>query len=658
MIGLTGPAPLPSLLAGAAAAPDGTPVVADILAARALDRLDGGLIETLQEFGGPGSVVTGTIEDSAPDGTVTVATRGGALITLHHPPELPLEPGASVALRIIQSSTAPQALILAVNGRPVTARGQTPPSALPTASAAAGQAATGAPPLAAIGAAPQAAKPPSAPAAASLAAPLSLENEAALEAAIDDNLSDRSASTGTSFPGVVAVLVRPAPVRLGQTPVPGGTRYLATVIEIGEAGGEVPSVGTASPAEETEPLPSLGPASRGAPPTPASTPSSATVPNPPAPAADTPVQQSDAPDPPAPRPFAPTDQARPPGGSAGTVPAAAADAEPPGTIDAPKPPSPAGQPPEQSPAASSLATPAKAPPAIGADFRAQVSLLAGRVVASTPAAGTSVQTALGTLAMDLPVLLRPGMAVELRITAVAPPRSAGSADGASDASPAPAAEAALPTLLEAMAEALAPAGPTAAGAIQSILAVQPGPGLAAAILAFLVGTRPNAAPRGLEPATRKLLLAAGKAGLAAQLDRTAGSIGTIRQTRDPSGWTVTILPYLGLASVRPMRLYQREQAPRGGSDERAKARAQRFVLELELKRLGPMQLDGLVGARRLDLMIRTRQPLAPTLRSAVERVFRDGLLVTSWTGEIGFSPLGKFPLEDETAPIAHLDLGV
>lgn len=673
MNGLTGPAPLPSPLAiPAAAAPDGTPVIVNILAARALDRLESGLIETLQEFGGSGRVVTGTVEGSAPDGTVTIATRGGAAITLLHPPELPLEPGASVALRIIQTAAAPQALILAVNGRPVVLRGQTPPGTAPTTSTGAGQAATGTPPPAAAGATPpaagttllqaasgallQGARPPNAPAAASLAAPLSLESEAALEAAIDDDLSDRGQPIGASFPSVVAVLVRPAPVRLGQLPVPSGTRYLATVIEIGEAGGEVPSIDTAAPAGETESLSSPGPALRGVPP-PASTPSNPTVPSIPTPATETAPQQSATPEPLASRPSAAADQVPPPGGDFGTALAAAAEAEPTGTtVGVSQAPTPAGQPADLS-AASSPAASAKADAATGDDFRAQISLLAGRVIASTPTAGTSVQTVLGTLVMPLPIVLPPGTAVELRITAVAPPRSAGSADDGSAANAAPAVEAAPPSLLEAMAETLAPTAPNAAAAVQGILAIQPGPGLAASILAFLAGVKPTAPPRGLELATRKLLLAAGKAELATRLDHAAGSIGTVRQPPDPSGWTVTILPYLGLASIQPMRLYRREQAPRDGGDGRAKSRAQRFVLELELKRLGPMQLDGLVGQRRLDLMIRTRQPLAATLRSAVERVFQDGLLLTSWSGEIGFSPLGKFPLEDETAPIAHLDLG-
>ncbi len=83
----------------------------------------------------------------------------------------------------------------------------------------------------------------------------------------------------------------------------------------------------------------------------------------------------------------------------------------------------------------------------------------------------------------------------------------------------------------------------------------------------------------------------------------------------------------------------------------------RFMLEVELKRMGPLQFDGLVRERRFDLVVRSREPFVPALQSQIERAFQDGLLITGWNGEIGFGRIGKFPMTPDPESSAHLDLG-
>jgi hypothetical protein len=81
------------------------------------------------------------------------------------------------------------------------------------------------------------------------------------------------------------------------------------------------------------------------------------------------------------------------------------------------------------------------------------------------------------------------------------------------------------------------------------------------------------------------------------------------------------------------------------------------MLEVELKRLGPLQFDGLIRERRFDLVVRSREPFVPALQQLVEQVFQDGLLLTGWNGEIGFGRTGNFPMVPDPASAAHLDLG-
>ncbi|MGB8843635.1 MAG: hypothetical protein WCC64_21495, partial [Aliidongia sp.] len=99
MSSLTGPAPLPPLLTNPVVTiAGGTQIVLNIVAARAVDQLPRPLVDILQDASGGGSVITGTVEETSPDGTVTVGTANGTSITVHHPPELPLELGSTVVL--------------------------------------------------------------------------------------------------------------------------------------------------------------------------------------------------------------------------------------------------------------------------------------------------------------------------------------------------------------------------------------------------------------------------------------------------------------------------------------------------------------------------------------------------------------------------------
>ena len=155
----------------------------------------------------------------------------------------------------------------------------------------------------------------------------------------------------------------------------------------------------------------------------------------------------------------------------------------------------------------------------------------------------------------------------------------------------------------------------------------------------------------------KFLLDSGRKDLVDRLDRARADIGSVRASHGPDGWTVTILPFLGQASIRPMRLYRKQHQDQDADGKARGTPSERFMLEVELKRLGPLQFDGLVRERRFDLVLRSRDPFVPALQGLIEHVFQDGLLIAGWSGEIGFGRIGKFPLEPDPDSASHLDLG-
>lgn len=666
---LTGPPPpVPAALAATAAGTDpaaGTPTIIGILDARGPDRLASSISDVLHAASGPGNIITGRVAEIRPDGTVFLTTPSGAELSFRHPPEVPIEVGSTITLRLVAIVPAPQAVLLAVDGRSVA-------GLLSRAGAAARSGATDLPPAAvtpagtaaAIAGAPRPAGP----------ADLGISIAAGLVA----TLGRDSASAPAALPGapvtvgaaagsapavvaeaesapVVAVLIRTAPPRPGVTAPVVGTRYLLSISAVAQPSGEPGA--TLPPAARN---PAIAPATLAGPTlaAPAATPATAT----PTPALSLP-QETPA--------TVPASSATPLTETGATL--ATSPVVPPPAVTASAPsqvttaaalpsgttPSPAVAGP--SPAASP--SPAPAPPPQLADdpappdlagFTPQAALLAGRVAAPRQDGEILVETAVGTLALPQPAEAVPaGSAVHLRVTAVARPQptiptaATPSAAAASQLRGSDQAGPIVPqTALQQALAVLATLQPNLAKAASDAFVLQPGAQLAALIFGFLAGVQGGAAKRWTDSPARAALDALDHGELREKLDDDAVAIGSQSLPTAPDGWKITVLPYLGAASLQPARLYQRAAEARIEEEEggAASAAGQRFVVEIELRRLGPLQFDGLVRERRFDLAIRSSQPFDATLQAEIGHIFRETIGISGYAGDLVFGRLARFPL--------------
>src|SRR5439155_12213306 len=127
------------------------------------------------------------------------------------------------------------------------------------------------------------------------------------------------------------------------------------------------------------------------------------------------------------------------------------------------------------------------------------------------------------------------------------------------------------------------------------------------------------------------LLGAAGAGGAAGLAETAAGLPTTAASGSHGPFQPLLVPFLDGGAFRTMTLYWP-----GDSEGRAAVdhAAQRFALDLELSRLGALQLDGLVRPRRLDLVLRSRKALPLALRAEIAEAFRGSLAASGFAGEI------------------------
>lgn len=133
------------------------------------------------------------------------------------------------------------------------------------------------------------------------------------------------------------------------------------------------------------------------------------------------------------------------------------------------------------------------------------------------------------------------------------------------------------------------------------------------------------------------LLARKNPRLAAQLESDFQTIA--RQAEQPvaEGWRTIILPFGEEASrlhlhIRAVGEDERENRVRPGQP----GRTRRFMLELDLSHLGPMQLDGMIWPQRFDLVVRTRTLLPPALTRELHGIYASSLTALGYSGGLSF----------------------
>lgn len=354
-----------------------------------------------------------------------------------------------------------------------------------------------------------------------------------------------------------------------------------------------------------------------------------------------------------------------PGTSASTAPAVPQTATPaPAIPGGPTPQTPTpGPTANTAPATNSLATPglprqvgdtvtvkllaitplASAPVKAGGGAAAPASMS----VASNPA--TITATVLANSANGQPIViggstlmtlatgpLPPGSAIDMIALSPVQRPGASAAPGAS-----------FPTYpsLPALAAAAAESGDGVQNALTALLP-KPGPALAGEILRFL-----NAARKGdLNSLIQNEIRAA--------LEKTAKGKNALRSlsqefvqasrsnSESTSGeWRAFTLPMIWQGAIEPVRLYLHglaDDEAQGRKD--ASDRGQRFMIEIGLTSLGPLQIDGLAKPTQLDIVLRTPQALPPEVRQGLIRFFDETLAARGLTGMLMFQVAPPVPI--------------
>ncbi len=185
----------------------------------------------------------------------------------------------------------------------------------------------------------------------------------------------------------------------------------------------------------------------------------------------------------------------------------------------------------------------------------------------------------------------------------------------------------------------------------------PGNRLSSTLLFFLTALRNGDARGWLGREMTQALAKAGRAELASRLEADISRIGRLATEGSGHDWRAIVLPFHNNHDFMPLVLYLRQEHGEGGAqgdgdgnlDEPGED-GTRFVLDVALDRLGELQLDGVVGPGRLDLVVRSSLALSEDMRREILDVFMrandalglDGNLIFEAGAAFRVSPLSSF----------------
>ncbi|MBX9726673.1 MAG: hypothetical protein K2X09_05350, partial [Rickettsiales bacterium] len=88
------------------------------------------------------------------------------------------------------------------------------------------------------------------------------------------------------------------------------------------------------------------------------------------------------------------------------------------------------------------------------------------------------------------------------------------------------------------------------------------------------------------------------------------------------------------------QLYIGKDAPEGEKSTSDKGRGQRFILEVEMSQLGPLQFDGFVRTldktKSFDLMVRSNAALPADVDAGIRNIFTSSMEITGLRGQVIF----------------------
>jgi hypothetical protein len=123
-------------------------------------------------------------------------------------------------------------------------------------------------------------------------------------------------------------------------------------------------------------------------------------------------------------------------------------------------------------------------------------------------------------------------------------------------------------------------------------------------------------------------------------------------------WRHLLFPFFDGQNLKQLGLYYRHH--NSNTEDSESEKSTRFVIDLDLSKSGPIQLDGLFNERKFDLFLRSHRDLDDKMRMDIGSIFTENLEITGISGQLIFQTISPFPVNpgEEMEELAHPQLDV
>lgn len=189
-----------------------------------------------------------------------------------------------------------------------------------------------------------------------------------------------------------------------------------------------------------------------------------------------------------------------------------------------------------------------------------------------------------------------------------------------------------------MDEVVASLKQTAPQAMTQLAATTPNPAnpaqLPTAALLFIAAVRGGDVGGWLSERALDALRRAGKGDAINRIGRDFAGINRTSSEPVTQDWRALPLPLYWGGDIHKTVLWFRQG--QGGDQDEADGKSTRFLFDLDMSRMGAVQLDGFVRGQRIDLVIRTIKPMSEAMRQIMRRTYFNAVDQAGFTGELSF----------------------
>lgn len=296
-----------------------------------------------------------------------------------------------------------------------------------------------------------------------------------------------------------------------------------------------------------------------------------------------------------------------------------------------------------------------APPTVATALSTQLGQgqLPAQVIGHEPSGETVVKTALGTLKVSIPSASgQPaswpvGTQFTLQLETFHMPQTlTNQGMMPTSAEPAPLSELSMNwKSLQETVEILAQTQPALATHIIDTIIPKPGPRMATATLFFISALRGGDIGKWLGDESIKILEQNNRGDLVRKLTAEFSSLRQFFIDSPSPNWQAAFLPVYQDDSWQQARMFLKKE-PEGGTE--GEPGGTRFIMEVDLSRMGPMQFDGFIRRRgeatSFDLIIRSRDALSSGDRQNIRDIYKGSSELTGFNGGISFQVTTPFPV--------------